>query len=157
MNIRLVPLHEIKPYENNVKQHPIRQLQAIERSIAQFGFQQPIVIDKNNIIICGHARYEAAASLGLDLIPCQVAEELTEDLANAYRILDNEIAAKGYTDLMTLKLEMEKLPEFDFTPFNLEEIKLPNIKLDESVGGIKEEKLITCPKCDHQFYEGENV
>ncbi len=157
MNIRMVPLHEIKPYENNVRQHPVRQLESIVQSMQQFGFQQPLVIDKNNIIVCGHARYEAAATIGMENVPCQVASELTEEQINAYRILDNEIAAQGYTDESLLKIEMEKIPEFDFTPFNLE---MPdfNITSDEVCDEENKDenplgKLVTCPSCKYEFYE----
>lgn len=126
MNIRMVPLHEIKPYENNVKQHPVRQLESIIQSIKTFGFRQPIVIDKNNVIVCGHARYEAAAACAISAIPCEMASDLTEEQINAYRILDNEIAAQGYTDTTKLQLEIAKLPDFDFKPFNLE---IPKVEI----------------------------
>ncbi len=136
MNIRMVPLHDLRSYENNPKQHPVRQLESIVQSIQRFGFQQPLVIDKNNTIVCGHARYEAAATLGLGDVPCQIADNLTEQQINAYRILDNEIAAQGYTDQLALNIEMAKLPDFDFKPFNLELPKL-NI-LNEGLCGEDE-------------------
>lgn len=120
MNIRMIPLHEIRPYENNVRQHPVRQLESIVQSIRTFGFRQPLVLDKNNIIVCGHARYEAACTIPLDYVPCEMADDLTKQQINAYGILDNEIAAQGYTDQSLLQIEMDKIPEFDFTPFNLE-------------------------------------
>jgi len=123
----MIPLHEIKPYENNVKQHPIKQLESISNSIKQFGFKQPIVLDRNNVIVCGHARYEAAATLGLELLPCEIADELSEEQISAYRILDNEIAAQGYTDLIKLNVELEKLPDFDFKPFNIEFPKVETV------------------------------
>jgi len=155
MNIRMMPLHEVRPYENNPKQHPIRQLEAIMHSIQQFGFRQPIVIDKNNTIVAGHARYEAAATLGLAQIPCESAHELTEEQINAYRILDNEIAAQGKTDLVALNIELQKLPDFDFKPFNMEPLKIPEVKLTEVTDNAKPEKLLQCPICNHQFYEKE--
>ncbi len=120
MNIRMVPLHEIKPYENNIKQHPVKQLESISHSIKSFGFKQPLVLDRNNVIVCGHARYEAAAALGIESVPCEIADELSEEQISAYRILDNEIAAQGYTDLIKLNVELGKLPDFDFKPFNIE-------------------------------------
>jgi DNA modification methylase len=127
MNIKMVPLHEIKPYENNVKQHPVKQLESIVQSIRQFGFRQPIVLDKNNVIVCGHARYEAAAALALSDVPCEMADDLTEEQINAYRILDNEIAAQGFTDKTMLSVELAKLPDFDFKPFNLDIPKIETI------------------------------
>lgn len=60
MNIKQIPIEKIKPYDNNVKKHPDRQIQSIVQSIKTFGFRQPLVIDKNKVIVAGHARYEAA-------------------------------------------------------------------------------------------------
>lgn len=116
----MIQLHQIKPYENNVKKHPVAQLEAICNSIKQFGFRQPIVIDRNNVIICGHARYEAAAAMGMSEVPCEYAGDLTHDQVNAYRLLDNEIAKQGTTDLQMLQIELTKIPNFDFKPFNVE-------------------------------------
>lgn len=150
MNIRKIPLHQIKPYENNVKKHPVKQLEAVLQSIKQFGFRQPIVIDKNNVIIAGHARYEAATALGLDEVPCEYADDLSDESVKAYRILDNEIAAQGYTDKVAMNLELLKLPEFDFKPFNLELKPLPDAKpvkmTDEQIVRDK------CLACDGTGY-----
>lgn len=155
MNIRMVPLHEIKPYENNVKQHPVRQLDAIVQSIKMFGFRQPLVIDKSNTIICGHARYEAAATIGIEVLPCEMVEDLSQSQIDAYRILDNEIASQGYTDLIKLNVELEKLPNFNFVPFNVAfdpiNIEVPTLTESET----KPEKLIVCPSCSHEFSKNE--
>jgi DNA modification methylase len=134
MNIRKVPLHLIKPYENNVKNHPVSQLESITNSIKKFGFRQPIVIDKNNVIVAGHARYEAAATLGMAEVTCELADDLSEEEINAYRILDNEIAKQGTTNVDALQSELARLPDFDFSPFNVEFPKievLPEGKCDE--------------------------
>lgn len=133
MNIRSVPVHEIKPYEKNVKKHPVKQLEAIVSSIKKFGFRQPIVIDRNNVIIAGHARYEAAAAMGLTEVPCEYADNLSEEDVKAYRILDNEIAKQGSTDVEMLMQELASMPDFDFSPFNVE---FPEIeKIPDSVDG----------------------
>ena len=157
MNIRLVPVHQIKPYENNVKKHQIHQLEAITNSIRDFGFRQPIVIDKNNVIVAGHARYEAAATLGLEKVPCELAGDLTEEQINAYRILDNKIAEMGATDVQALEIEISKLPEFDFKPFNLsfEPFKAPELKPEKIIEEVPP-KVITCPRCKHEFTSDEN-
>jgi len=133
MNIRSVPLHEIKPYEKNVKKHPVKQLEAIVISIKKFGFRQPIVIDRNNVIIAGHARYEAAAAMGMTEVPCEYADNLSEEDVKAYRILDNEIAKQGSTDVEMLMQELASMPDFDFSPFNVE---FPEIeKIPDSTDG----------------------
>lgn len=155
MNIKMIPLHEIKPYENNVKQHPVKQLESIVSSITQFGFRQPLVLDKNNVIVCGHARYEAAASIGLADVPCEMADDLTEEQINAYRILDNEIAQQGYTDDSLLKIELEKLPNFDFKPFNLDLPNFQSLELEIKELNENSEKQIKCPSCGHCFFKSE--
>lgn len=150
MNIRKVPLHEIKPYENNAKQHPVKQLEAIVNSIKEFGFRQPIVVDRNNVIIAGHARYEAAAAMGMNEVPCEYADDLTPQQVNAYRILDNEIANLGYVDVQLRARELEALPDFDFTPFNVE-FKT----IDKEVEALPEvEKSIRemCKECNGTGY-----
>lgn len=152
MNIRMVPLHEIRPYENNVKQHPVKQLEAIMRSIQQFGFRQPIVLDKYNTIVAGHGRYEAAAALAMVELPCEIAENLTEEQINAYRILDNEIAEQGYIDQDKYKLEISKLPDFDFKPFNIE---LPKVDIEVKELFNQKEKETKCPACGHCFIKNE--
>lgn len=120
MKIKNIPIHEIHPYENNPRLHPVRQLEAITNSIKRFGFRGSILIDSRNIIVAGHARYEAAAVAGLSEIPCEYADDLTEEEIAAYRILDNKIAAMSYDDNEKLMTELEKLPDFDFSEFGVE-------------------------------------
>src|SRR3990167_8977945 len=150
INLNVVALENIYPYENNVKIHPVRQLEGVAQSIDQFGFKQPIVIDKNNVIVAGHARYEAAAALGMKELLCVMADDLNEEQIKAYRILDNEIAKQGSTDLVALKSELSLLPGFDFKPYNVEfaKIDLPEMKVPEEEKEDNE-KLITCPSCEH--------
>lgn len=118
LKLEYILLHQLIPYENNAKIHTITQLEGISESISQFGFKQPIVIDKNKVIVAGHGRYEAAAALGYEELPCIIADDLTEEEVKAYRILDNELA-KGATDLIKLELELSHL-QFDFAPFKVE-------------------------------------
>ena len=149
----MVPTHLIRPYENNVKQHPVYQLESLMQSIREFGFLQPLVIDKDNIIIAGHARFEAASTLGISDLPCIMAENLTDKQIKAYRILDNKIAELGTTDPKLLKIEIEVIPDFDFKPFNIE---LPQFKVElPPIEDIKTEKTIECPQCHHQFTKSE--
>jgi ParB family chromosome partitioning protein len=118
IQFKYVPLHTIHPYENNSKVHTVTQLEGISESIKRFGFKQPIVIDKQNVIVAGHGRYEAAAALGYEELPCIIADDLTDDEIKAYRILDNKLA-EGATDIMKLELELS-LFQFDFTPFKVD-------------------------------------
>lgn len=119
MNIRNVALGDIKPYPNNAKVHPQKQIEAIAKSIDEFGFRQPLVLDADNNIIVGHARFEAAKLLGLDVVPCEYADNLSDVKIKAYRILDNKIAELGVMDLGMLQDELLSIPDFDFSEFNV--------------------------------------
>ena len=79
---------EIKPYENNPRIND-GAIDAVAKSIVEFGFKNPIIIDKNNVIVCGHTRRLAAIKLGLTEVPCIKADDLTEDQIRAFRVADN--------------------------------------------------------------------
>jgi len=108
----------LKPYEKNAKKHDKKQVQAVAESIKEFGFNQEIVVDKNNVIIVGHGRYEAAKLLGLNDVPVKVVD-LTEEQAKAYRLADNKLNESEWDmklavdELKELSEEMQKLTGFD--------------------------------------------
>lgn len=100
-----IPLSEIKPYENNPRLNEAA-ITPVAKSIKEFGFQQPIVVDKNGVIIVGHTRYEAAKQLGLKTVPVKYADELTPDQVNAYRLADNKTNELAMWDLPKLQTEL---------------------------------------------------
>ena len=150
MNIKNVPIHEIKPYDNNPRFHPVKQLEAITHSINRFGFRGSILLDRNNVIVAGHARYEAAAVAGLTELPCEYADDLSEEQITAYRILDNKIAAMSNDDDDKLRIELAKIPDFDMKPFNIE---LKPIKPEKDVK-MTDDHVIRekCLQCDGTGY-----
>ena len=106
----------------------------VAASIKRFGFLIPMVIDRNNEIICGHTRYKAAKQLGLTEVPCVIADELTEDEIRAFRLADNKVSEKATWDMDLLPVELAgiMLPMEDFgfesiSPDDFEE----NFVLDE--------------------------
>ena len=107
-------LTEIKPYKKNAKKHPNDQIEKIAKSIKAFGFNQPIVIDKEGIIIVGHGRYEAAKKLGLKNVPCRIVD-LSPDKAKAYRLADNKLNESEWD----LKLVVEDLKKLDIKDLEL--------------------------------------
>lgn len=123
MNIIEMPIAELKPYKNNAKIHNKKQVEMIAKSLSEFGWQQPIVIDRDNVIIAGHGRYAAAKQLGLEEAPCKYADELTEDQIKAYRLIDNRISEGEYdlslemAELQSIELDMS---QFDFNMPELE-------------------------------------
>jgi len=115
----------LTPYSNNAKTHPREQIDKIAASIAGFGFDQPIVIDADGVIIKGHGRREASLRLGLDKVPVLVRGDLSVAEIKAARIADNKTAESPWDDEM-LRLELETLVSADFdislTGFDLDEI-----------------------------------
>jgi len=88
MHIVSMPIGQVRPYPKNPRKND-RAVKTVAESLEQYGFQQPIVVDKEHVIIVGHTRYRAAQSLGLKDVPVLVAKELTEKQAQAYRLMDN--------------------------------------------------------------------
>src|SRR3989304_3899366 len=102
-------IEKITPYSRNAKQHPEKQIKLIAESIKRFGFDSPIIIDKNNEIIAGHGRLEAAKLLGLTDVPVILKENLTEQEVKAYRLADNKIAESEWD----MDLAIEELKGLD--------------------------------------------
>jgi hypothetical protein len=101
MNIVEKRLNELKPYENNPRIND-GAVKFVKNSIEEFGFKVPIVIDKNGVIVAGHTRYKASQELGLETVPCVVADDLTDEQVKAFRIADNKTAEKASWDLDAL-------------------------------------------------------
>src|SRR5216684_3171756 len=89
MNVTLWPIEKIRPYARNARRIPQRAVDKVAASIQEFGWRQPIVVDSEGVIVCGHTRLLAAQKLGLDQVPVHVAHNLTPAQVRAYRLLDN--------------------------------------------------------------------
>jgi site-specific DNA-methyltransferase (adenine-specific) len=133
MNIEL-----LKPYDKNAKLHPKKQVQQVANSIKEFGFNQPIVADKNNVVIVGHGRLEAAKLLGLKDVPV-ITVDLTEEQAKAYRLADNKLNESDWDMKLAIE-ELKGLSEqmFDLTGFDKDLLIEPDDK-DDEVPEIPEE------------------
>ncbi|SNE44516.1 chromosome partitioning protein parB [Streptococcus pneumoniae] len=92
LQIEYVDIKSIKPYHKNARHNDGEATEKVAASIKAFGFQQPILVDDNNIIITGHTRLKAALSLGIDTIPIAHAVNLTDEQIKAYRLADNRVA-----------------------------------------------------------------
>lgn len=111
-------LSELTPYENNPRLND-DAVDGVAESIRQFGFKVPMVIDADGVIVCGHTRYKAAKQLGLEKVPCVVADDLTEDEIKAFRLADNKVAEKAEWDFNSLGKELGEL-EFDMELFGFQ-------------------------------------
>lgn len=125
MKIFELELKTIKPYEKNAKVHDETQINNVAESIKQYGFKQPIVVDKNNVIIIGHCRFLASKKLGLEKVPCIIADDLNEEQVKKLRLLDNKTNESDW-DFDLLKLDLEGL---DFDGFDID-WELPEEKTD---------------------------
>ena len=109
-------IDEIKPYIRNVKRHDKYQIDDVAESISKYGWKQPIVIDKDGVIVAGHGRYWAARKLHLATVPCVIADDLTEQEIREYRIADNKTNESEWDfDILG-----EELADLDFGDFNFE-------------------------------------
>lgn len=137
MEIEVLKIADLAPYAKNSRTHSEAQQKKIERSIKEFGFTNPILIDANGVIIAGHARIQAAKHLGLKEVPCLRLSHMTESQKRAYIIADNRLAEDGGWDKDVLEFEVEELKAlgFDITLtgfevddfFQHEEIKLTTV------------------------------
>ena len=121
-------LAELTPYAGNAKKHDSTQIANVAESIKQFGFVQPIVIDRNGVIVIGHCRALAAEKLGMNEVPCVCVDDLTPEQVNALRIVDNKSNESEW--------------DFDILPDELAELDLSGFDFDFSIDDEEEETEI---------------
>ena len=119
VNIVEKKLKEIKPYEKNARKND-DAVKYVAESIRQFGFKVPIVIDKDNVIVAGHTRYKASKELGLEAVPCIVADDLTEEQIKAYRLADNKVSEVAEWDFDLLGEELADILDIDMSGFGFD-------------------------------------
>lgn len=129
MEIKEIALSALKPYEKNPRRND-KAVKGVLKSIQTFGFKIPLVVDKDNVIICGHTRYKAAQKLGFESVPCIIANDLSEEQVKAFRLIDNKTAELAEWDSEKLGEELKSLAaeliaEFSFELPNQEELNHP--------------------------------
>lgn len=142
MKVTDVNINLIKPYNDNPRVNE-DAIEVVQKSLQEFGFQQPLVLDNNYEIIVGHTRFNASKRLGLKEVPCVIAENLSEERIKAYRIMDNKSAEFASWNYGLLTKEMTDLLQadydLDFTGFTDEE--LADLGLDFDLDEFAEEGL----------------
>ena len=122
MNVVYKAIGELKPYEKNAKKHDQKQIDNVAESLRQFGFVQPVVVDKDGVIVIGHCRVLAAKKLGMKEVPCVSVDELTPEQVQALRIVDNKTNESEWDfDLLAAELPEIDLSAFDFD-FGIDDI-----------------------------------
>lgn len=155
------PLSELRAYQFNSRVHDGAQIDALKRSIKEFGFTNPILINATGRIIAGHGRVKAAYELGLLEAPCIVLDSLSEAQVRAYTIADNQLPQMATWNFDMLAVELDELQEagFDISAlgFNAEELtellgspdEIPEIEEEKEQKAEKDTTI--CPKCHHEF------
>lgn len=126
MKVETVSVDKIKPYENNPRNND-DAVDAVANSIKEFGWQQPIVVDNGRVIIAGHTRYKAAKKLGYKEVPIVVADKLTEEQVNAYRLADNKVGELAEWDDAELSEELNKILDINMADFGFKDEPISNV------------------------------
>lgn len=165
-----VRIDELIPYANNAKIHGPDQIEQLRRSLRQFGFVSPVLIDEDKNLIAGHGRVEAARAEGMTEVPYVTVSDLTEAQRRAYIIADNRLTEAGVWDAGRLKLEMQELQALEFdtelTGFTMAEVETIHVSaherakpeaevealdLDEAPARREGAMQCHCPKCGFVF------
>lgn len=119
MNIIEKNVADIKPYKRNPRVND-QAVEAVANSIREFGFKVPLVIDSKGIIVTGHTRYKAAQMLGMEVLPCVIADDLTEEQIKAFRLADNKVGEISEWDDALLELELFDITDIDMSQFGFD-------------------------------------
>ena len=120
VKIEILPINKIKPYENNAKLHPKEQVEQIKKSIKEFGNNDPIAIDENNVIIEGHGRFIALKELGYDEVEIIRLSHMTDEQKKAYILAHNKLTMNSGFDIDILELELDDIVSIDMSDFGFE-------------------------------------
>lgn len=146
MNVVEIDVSEIVPYDNNPRRNE-KAVEAVANSICEFGFNNPIILDRDHVIISGHTRRLAALKLGLRKVPCYIAEDLTDEQVRAFRLADNRVASFATWDEEKLREEIKGIAGIDMTDFGFKEDAIKDI--------FREKKTHICPKCGYEWRDDD--
>ena len=128
MKITQIKIDELVPYELNIKDHPKEQIELLAQSIQEFWFNTPVIVDKNNVLVAGHGRVEAARLAWLTSVPAIVKSDLTEKQIRKYRLLDNRISEMAKDNLDNLMIELAAIGDIELS--ELFDVPLGNLELN---------------------------
>lgn len=161
--IQRIKIEEIVPYENNPRYNE-NAIDKVAKSIQEFGFTNPILLDKDNVIIAGHTRYEASKKLGINEVDCIYLTDLSEEQIKAYRLVDNKTAEFATWDFDKLMEEIDEIADsIDIAEYGFSQIELDLI--DDIVSKVEEaeepeeknEAQLMCPNCNHIASKGDFI
>ena len=164
MEIIYKKVRDLVPYEKNPRKNT-KAVKYVAKSIEEFGFKQPIIIDRDNVVVCGHTRLMATKQLGIEEVPCIVADDLTDEQIKAFRLADNKVSEQAEWDIGLLNEELDDILNVDMGDFgfdifsmdDLEEMEGYNSEEDDRehfsktfVFPIEKKKQIICYLKKHQ-------
>jgi len=146
MKIELRPLADLKPYPNNPRLND-DAVEAVAASIHEYGFRQPIVVDPDFVIVCGHTRFKAAQKLGLDKVPVHIAKDLTPEQIKAFRIADNQTAslAEWNYDLLPIELGELQAANYDLGLLGFDQDELAKLLNPDGKEGLCDPDEVPTP------------
>ena len=155
LKIEYKNVNDIIPYENNPRVIE-KAVDAVAKSIEEFGFKNPIILDKANVIVAGHTRLKAAEKLGIEKVPVIYADDLTEDQVKAFRLADNKVSEFSEWDFDKLEKELESV-DMDLSDFGFNsadiclDVNDEDFLTDTEITKTKEPKKVICPECGKEF------
>ncbi|MBN2583206.1 MAG: ParB N-terminal domain-containing protein [Planctomycetes bacterium] len=155
-DVELRPIDAIRPYEGNPRVND-DAVDAVARSLAEFGFRQPIVVDADGVIIVGHTRWKAARKLGLSKVPVHVATDLPPEKVKAYRIADNQTATLAEWDFELLPIELKDLQQadYDLSLLGFDEDELAHMLDGDVAEGLTDPDSVPEPPDDPTTQRGD--
>lgn len=153
MEIEKINIEKIKAYENNAKLHPTEQIEQIKKSIQEFGNNDPIAIDENNVIIEGHGRYIALQELGYTEVEVIKLKHLTEEQKKAYMLVHNKLTMNSDFDIELLSEELGNIIDVDMGVYgfdSMNDIDWASVEdLEEENYEAPQKDMLECPHCHH--------
>lgn len=155
LKIEYLPVGDLKPYKRNARKHETKDITAIKASIKEFGFDDPIGIWKDNIIIEGHGRLLAAKELGMPEVPCIRLDHLTDEQRRAYALAHNRTAELSEWDFDVQAAELQEINDIDMSEFGFFEYDWDkgadadaHGEMDGDRTGVRK---VECPACGFDF------
>lgn len=158
MKIEKINIDDIKEYENNAKLHPAEQIEQIKNSIKEFGNNDPIAIDENNVIIEGHGRYIALKKLGYKEVEVIRLNHLTEEQKKAYMLVHNKLTMNTDFDFELLSEELNNILDIDMEEFGFDldiEDDIEEEKEIKDLSGELKETFEVIIECENELQQEE--
>ena len=153
MKIIDMKVSDLIPYENNPRKNE-SGVPYVKNSIEKFGFKVPVVIDKNNVIVCGHTRVKAAIELGLETVPCLIADDLNDEQIKMFRIVDNKVGELSNWDRAALQFELDSIDGLNMSDFGFANGGKMVFEFEEVEESAPAPKMVKCPHCGERFEKG---